>query len=301
LRTKTRKVLRINKGPVLILLVLLTTALPMTNFTHEHIVQSVSPVNQYHHSAEIPHLNLTYTTRTNHTAVNVESGDSIAGDHLTLKAEWTSSEVNKSRLEVDAHAIPAVIAIEENLTTLELDTRTLGNNATCTIRSTAWLRNGSVLLFEFTDVYIGNYFVPKVTVLTPNGNETWVDVHNITWVGSDQNADDTLLYDVLFSSNSGTTFETVVSSTNLTWFEWDCSNLVNADTYLIEVRVKDGIYFSSDRSDNMFTAGAIVTSTPTPTTTPTGPDFRIFVFIAILLFSSGVMALVVYYAARKWF
>jgi hypothetical protein len=277
--------------------------MPMLRFSYEDSTQSVSSVNQFLYSAETPFLKLTYTTRTNLTAAPIESGDSIAGDHLTLKAEWTSSDVNKSRLEVDAPAIPALLSIEANQTTLEIDTRALGNNATCTIRSTAWLRNGSVLFSELTDVYIGNYFVPKVIVLTPNGNETWVDVHNITWVGYDSNIDDTLLYDVFYSSNSGTSFETLVSSTNLTWFEWDCTNLVNTDTYLIEVRVTDGIYFSSDRSDNMFTAGTIVTSTPTPTSPPTTPtvlDPRIAIFIAILLFSSGVMALVVYYAARKW-
>ena len=274
------------------------------SLSNDSIKHPVSITNQYLHSAETPYLNLSYTTRTNMTATPVEPGETIAGDHLTLRAEW-SSAVNKSRLEIDAPAIPANLAIEDNQTILELDTRALGNNATCTINCTAWLTNGTILSFEFTDVYIGNYFVPKVIVLTPNGNETWVDVHNITWVGSDRNFDDTLLYDVLFSSDSGICFETLISSTNLTWFEWDCSNLVNTDTYLIEVRVKDGIYFSSDRSDNMFTAGTIVTPTTPTTTIPTTPEPglepRIVIFIAILLFSSGVMALVVYYAARKWF
>ncbi|MGD9395128.1 MAG: hypothetical protein PVJ05_01735 [Candidatus Thorarchaeota archaeon] len=304
MRTKTRKLVRIGKGPVLILIVLLTATVPMASFSYENIALSITSINQYLHSAEIPHLNLTYTTRTNLTPTPIESGDSIAGDHLTLKAEWTSQDVNRSRLEVFAPAIPAFLVIEDNHTELEIDTRALGNNATCTITSTAWLKNGSVLISEITDVYIGNYFVPKVVVLTPNGNETWESVHNITWSGSDQNADDILLYDVLYSSDSGTSFETLISSTNLTWYEWDCSNLVLTDTYLVEVRIRDGIYFSSDRSDSLFTAGTIVpTSTPTsptPTTTPTGLEFRIILFVAILLFSSGVMALVVYYAARKW-
>lgn len=290
---------------MLIPLLLLSIVLPIVSFSSENITHTVSPANQYLYSAETPYLNLTYTSRTNSTATPVQPGDTLAGDHLTLKAEWSSSSVNTSRLEVDAPAIPAVLAIEDNLTTLELDTRALGNNATCTITSTAWLSNGSVFSFEYTDVYIGNYFVPKVIVLTPNGNESWIDVHNITWIGSDQNVDDTLLYDVLYSSNSGTSFESLVSSTNLTWFEWDCTNLINTDTYLIEVRVRDGIYFSSDRSDGMFTAGTIITTTTTspttPTMTPNGLEPRIIAFIAILLFSSGVMALVVYYAARKWF
>jgi hypothetical protein len=305
LKNKTKSFIRDWKGLLLILLLLLSIAIPIVSFSSENITHTVSPANQYLYSAETPYLNLTYTSRTNSTDTPVQSGDTLAGDHLTLKAEWSSSSVNTSRLEVDAPAIPAVLAIEDNLTTLELDTRALGNNATCTITSTAWLLNGSVLSFEYTDVYIGNYFVPKVIVLTPNGNESWIDVHNITWIGSDQNVDDTLLYDVLYSSNSGTSFESLVSSTNLTWFEWDCTNLINKDTYLIEVRVRDGIYFSSDRSDGMFTAGTIIipttTSPTTPTTTPTGLEPRIIAFIAILLISSGVMALVVYYAARKWF
>jgi hypothetical protein len=305
LKKKTKSFIRDWKGLLLIPLLLLLIALPIVSFSSERITHTVTPVTQYLLSAETPYLNLTYTSRTNSTDTPVHSGDTLAGDHLTLKAEWSSSSVDTSRLEVDAPAIPAVLAIEDNLTTLELDTRALGNNATCTITSTAWLSNGSVLSFEYTNVYIGNYFVPKVTVLTPNGNESWINVHNITWIGSDQNVDDTLLYDVLYSSNSGASFESLVSSTNKTWFEWDCTNLINTDTYLIEVRVRDGIYFSSDRSDGMFTAGTIIppttTSPTTPTTTPTGLEPRIIAFIAILLISSGVMALVVYYAARKWF
>jgi len=295
---------RYRNGSMVILLLILSVAIPVLTSSYEYAMYSVSKTNQHRFSAETPHLSLTYTTRTNLTATPIESGDTIGGDHLTLKAEWTST-VDMTRLEIDAPAIPAFLEIEGNQTTLELDTRLLGNNATCTITCTAWLANGTVLSFDFTDVYIGNYFVPMVTVLTPNGNETWAGVHNITWFGKDHNIDDTLLYDVLYSSDSGISFGTLISSTNLTWFEWDCSNLIKTDTYLIEVRARDGIYFSSDRSDGMFTAGTIpgptTTSPTTPTTTPNGLELRIIVFIMILLFSSGVMALVVYYAARKWF
>ncbi|MFW9832449.1 MAG: hypothetical protein ACFFEK_00485, partial [Candidatus Thorarchaeota archaeon] len=157
-----------------------------------------------------------------------------------------------------------------------------------------------------TDVYIGNYFIPKVEVTSPNGDETWTDTHNITWVASDTNQDDELLFDVLYSSDSGQSYDLLVSSTNLTWYEWDPSNLPQTDTYLVMVRVTDGIYFSSDISDSTFTAGTtIITTTTTPTTTPTTPtnglDPRIVAFIVILLFTSGIMALVVYYAATKWF
>ncbi len=297
------------KGLVLVLLLGLLLVLPVKSSTFNASIglESISP--QSIPSAETPSLNLSYTTRTNLVDTPIKSGDVIAGDHVTLKAEWTPTLVNTTRLEVFAPAIPTLLSVEENQSAIEIDTRALGNNATCTITATTWLTNGSMISFEFIDVYIGNYFVPKVTVLSPNGNENWTSLHNITWAAFDTNYDDEFLYDVMYSSDSGSSFETLVSATNLTWFEWDCSSLNKMDTYTVRVRVTDGIYYSTDQSDTTFTAGTVVTSTTTPpTTTPTTPttptsglDPRIIAFVAILLFSSGVMALVVYYAAKKWF
>ena len=266
--------------------------------------QLSTPSNQTIISADTPHVNLTYTSRTLLTDTPVNSGDTIAGDHVTLKATWTP-DVNNSRLEVHAPAIPSTLNAEENQTTLEIDTRNLGNNATCTILATTLLPNGTMLSVEFTDVYIGNFFSPVVRVLTPNGGETWTSIHNITWTASDVNTNDTLLFDVLFSNDSGSSFAILTESTNETWFEWDCSRLNQEDTYIVEVRVTDSIYFHMDRSDAEFSAGSVVTTTTvTTTTTPTNVttiEPRIVAFVVILLLSSGIMALVVYYAARKWF
>ena len=293
------------KGLAMILLLVLSITLPVMSLSSDNTLGFESTSIHYTLSAETPEFNLSYTSRTNLIDTPLKSGDVIAGDHVTLKAEWTSSLVNRSRLEIHAPAIPTMIEVEDNEATLTIDTRTLGNNATCSITSTAWLTNGSIWTIEVTNVYIGNYFVPKVKVLSPNGGENWTDIHSIAWTASDPNADDTLLFDVLYSSNSGKSFETLVSSTSLTLFEWDCTDLNKSDTYLVRVQVTDGIYFNSDRSDSTFTAGAIVTSPTTPTTSPTtttpGIEPRILAFVAILLISSGVMALVVYYAARKWF
>ena len=291
-------------GLSMILLLVLSITLPMMSFSHDNtIVYDSAPIH-FIPSAETPELNLSYSSRTNLIDTPIESGDTIAGDHIILKAEWTPSLVNRTRLEIIAPAIPATLALEENEPTLLIDTRGLGNNATCSITSTAWLTNGSIWEVEFTNVYIGNYFVPKVVVLSPNGGENWTDVHSIVWSASDPNADDMLLFDVSYSSNSGQSYETLVPSTNLTSFQWDCTDLNQSDTFLVRVGVTDGIYHNSDISDSSFTAGGIVTASPTttspPTTTP-GPDPRIIAFVAILLFSSGVMALVVYYTAKKWF
>ncbi|MDH4214680.1 MAG: hypothetical protein OEV85_12245 [Candidatus Thorarchaeota archaeon] len=258
-------------------------------------------------SADPPKLNLTYYTPTNRIETTVLSDSSIAGDHVILRAEWTVSVVNRSRLRVFAPAIPTSLSIEKDTNILEIDTRSLGNNATCLINSTAWLTNGSVISQVFQNVFIGNFFVPRVTVITPNGGEVWTGVNTIRWLGSDINTDETLHYDVRISSDSGLTFVTIASSLTQKWFDWNCSLYDKSDTYLVEIRVTDGIYFSSDRSNNPFTAGEIIsnwTTTTTSTTTSNGTtllDSRVAIFVAILVISSAVMALAVYYVARKWF
>ena len=233
----------------------------------------------------------------------------IAGDHIIIKATWTSSIVNRSRLQIIAPAIPATLTQDLNTYVTEIDTRYLGNNATCTINATAWLTNGSIVSQEFENIYIGNFFAPKVVVISPNGDEVWTGKNNITWWASDANLGDTLRFRVRISSDNGKSFETLVSSLSRTWFEWDCTGLSKSDTYLVEVTATDGIYFTTDRSDSTFTAGDVIyTTTPTTTTSPTstttttnGLDPRLAAFIVILVISSSVMAVVVYYAARKWF
>jgi len=255
-------------------------------------------------SAENPHLNLTYRTLSNLTEVNIVSGGVIAGDHVTLTAAWTPSLVNRSLLEVVAPAIPATLTEDQDTHTTVIDTRYLGNNATCTINATAWFTNGTIMFETFRNVYIGNFFVPKITVISPNGDETWTGTNNITWDASDTNVADSLRYDVLMSSDGGATFDTLATSISHRWFEWNCSGLEILDTYLVEVRVTDGIYFSSDRSDSTFTAGAVIHSTTTTTTvtnTTSTLDPRLTAFVVILLVSSSIMAIVVYYAAKKWF
>ncbi|MBE0527514.1 MAG: hypothetical protein IH631_11275 [Candidatus Thorarchaeota archaeon] len=269
-------------------------------------------LDKYVPSAEKPSLNLIYYVATNLTEVPVLSNSVIAGDHLTLKAAWTPSVVNRSRLEVFAPAIPSSLTQDLNTHTIEIDTRYLGNNATCTINATAWLINGTIVFQTFVNVYIGNFFVPRVTVTSPNGAEVWSGINNITWTASDINVGDSLRYQVFISSDGGKSFDALVSSITRKWFTWDCSTWDNLDTYLVEVRVTDGIYFSSDRSDSTFTAGGINITTTLPTTTTTTItgatttttttfDPRLTAFMVILVISSSVMAIVVYYAARKWF
>jgi hypothetical protein len=258
-------------------------------------------------SAEDVLLNLTYWSRTNPNKSMVNSGDRIGGDHVILNATWTPSDlVDHVGIEVNAFVIPSMISNISTTNSVEIDTRRLGNNATCTINSTVWLLNGSVYSEIVENVYIGNFFIPRITVLTPNGGETWIGSNNITWKAWDANQDETLTYEVSFSSDSGATFQSIASNLDRTWLLWDCGECPILSTYLIQVSATDGIYHVSDTSDATFTAGgpASPTTSPNTTTTTTQPppfDPRIVTFLVLFLVSSGVMALIVYYAAKKWF
>jgi len=254
--------------------------------------------------AAAPTLNLTYHALSDTTVHPVTSDSFIAGDHVIITAVWNEYPVDRSRLEIIAPAISATLIQELDANTTEIDTRYLRNNATCIINATSWLTNGTVFFKTFENVYIGNFFVPIISVISPNGNEKWTGINNITWTASDNNKADLLRYNVLLSSDNGTTFETLASSLTTKWFEWDCSALDKLDTYLVEVRVTDGIYFSSDRSDSTFTAGEInpiTTTTTTITTTTNTLNARLTAFLVILVVSCSLIAMVVYYAARKWF
>jgi hypothetical protein len=145
-----------------------------------------------------------------------------------------------------------------------------------------------------------------VTVINPNGGEQWTGVNTIRWLAFDANADDVLRYDVRISSDSGASFQTIATSLSQKFFDWNCSLYNKLDTYLVEIRVTDGIYFAFDCSNSLFTAGEILANITSTTTTTTGNntypiDLRIAVFLVVLLTSSAIMALVVYYVSKKWF
>ncbi len=263
---------------------------------------------QFRPTAEPPDLILTYYSMTNTTPENLESGDRIAGDHLTLNATWVPGDiVNGTKILINATAIPNVITASSNINTVEIDTRALGNNATCFINVTAWLLNGSTISKTFSNVFLGNFFVPSVNVITPNGGEVWTGTHNITWSAKDVNADDQLVFEVHLSDDNGTTFQLLTSGITETWLMWDFSSFENLSTYVIEVRASDGIYESMDRSDSSFTAGRInPTETSTSVTTSTTDMFpptneyetQLALFIAAAIIASAFLSVVVYYQAK---
>jgi len=254
--------------------------------------------------AEVPPtLSLTYYTHWDSTKIDVNAGDQLEGDHIILNATWgPSTEINRTRIEVNATAIPTVISSEQNGNTVEIDTRALNNNFTCVINSTIWFQNGTTLTELVPDVFLGNFFVPEVEVVSPNGHEVWTGANNITWNAWDLNEDEELTFDVLVSSDSGVTFQLLFAGLTETWFLWDCSTFLNLSTYVVEIRVSDGIFSSYDVSDAPFRAGEIGQPDTTTTTSITMKeiDARVIMFLTVLIISSGFIAFVVYYTSKRW-
>jgi hypothetical protein len=277
-------------------------------------VYAIEPAQTLDHiSADNIVLNLTYYSYWNETMTPLESGDHLVGDHIILNATFTpQSIVNITRIEVNATAIPSAIFVEANDTTVEIDTRRLGNNATCTVNVTAWLFNGTVISHNISDVFIGNFFEPQIELITPNGGEVLTDPWNVTWTAYDNNTDETLEFEVLVSADGGVTFQLLSAGITESWYVWDSAGFLNQSTYVIEVRVTDGIYTTWDRSDEPFTAGSILpttTTTPPPSTTATAPttatnpppaaaDFTLVSYVGASLIGSAFLALAVYYVAK---
>ncbi len=257
-------------------------------------------------AAELPTLSLSYYSNWNDTLIPVDSGDRISGDHIVLNVTWSPSEnANGSLIEVNATAIPMVISESTNESSVEIDTRALGNNATVKINCTTWLTNGTPISQIIDNVFLGNFFKPHVELVSPNGGEVWTGIHNITWQAWDNNTQESLTFEVLLSSDGGMTFQLLESDLTTTWVEWDTNGFSNLSTYMVQVRASDGIYITTDTSDSPFTAGNVDTGPPSGTTTSTITndieELRTALFIAAAIILSALFAVIVYYLAKREF
>lgn len=302
------------KMPRVLILVLFLAILPQPiSPMQTPIAESLSIRHNQNHliSADTPKLNLTYYSNWNSTKTPVHSGQKIEGDHITLNATfYPKGLVNKTRIEVNLTAINNVIFNEVNASTIEIDTRSLGNNGTCLINVTAWLANGSIMINTFENVFLGNFFKPHVYIITPRERDVWAGRNNITWFAWDNNTEEILTFEVLISSDGGDTFNLLAAGLTEMWYEWDCSGFIRRDDYVIEVRVSDGIYTSYDRSPEFTAGGIIPTTTTTETTTittttltnttgTTTSDIRPALFISASIVISAFFAVLVYYIAKK--
>jgi len=289
--------------PLLLLMLVSSLALSAVSMMEIHDNQCALARTTNTKAERPPTLSLTYYTHWNSTKVDVNSGDQLEGDHIILNATWSPrTEINRTRIEVNATAIPTVKSSEQNGNTVEIDTRALGSNFTCVINSTIWFHNGTTLTELVPNVFLGNFFVPVVEVVSPNGHEVWTGANNITWNAWDLNENEELTFEVLVSSDSGVTFQLLSAGLTETRFLWDCSTFLNLSTYVVEIRVSDSIFSSHDVSDAPFRAGEIgqPDTTTTTSTTVEEIDPRVIMFLTVLVISSGFIALVVYYASKSW-
>ncbi|MDH4213546.1 MAG: S8 family serine peptidase [Candidatus Thorarchaeota archaeon] len=91
--------------------------------------------------------------------------------------------------------------------------------------------------FDYTggisNVFIGNYFTPHVTVNAPV--ETSTNHFNITWSSTDRNVDDTTYYSVWLSNDGGDSYMLLQQNTTATSYQWNAVGWLDTD-YIVRIR-----------------------------------------------------------------
>ncbi len=269
-------------------------------------------VNPYIVAADLPNLSLNYYSKWNSSFTPVESGARLVGDHITLNATWTPSNLsNDTIITVNATAIPLAISQESDTTTVEIDTRQIGNNATCSVNVTTILLNGTPYSILYNNIFFGNFFIPHIQVVSPDNGSTYAGDVAITWAAWDNNTEETLTFDVLLSADAGISYQLLTADLTTNSYIWESEGFTVSSDYKIKVEVSDGIYEAFDVSDGTFTAGTVPpVTTPTSSTTTTEPstsatplptaDERLALFMVAAIVISAVLSLVVYYQARRF-
>ncbi len=171
-----------------------------------------------------------------------------------------------------------------------LDTYELRKNTTAIVSFTAWLNNGSKIIYVLGNVTFCNFFKPEVRITEPDRLVDIVGDVVITWTVTDDNADDEHFFEVLLSADGGDTFQLLAKNITMLTYTWDSSGFLVKDTYDVMVRVYDndaienpngistgdywpGLY-GYDATDSWGSTGppGPPSSTPTPPTDPTETD-----------------------------
>jgi hypothetical protein len=102
------------------------------------------------------------------------------------------------------------------------------------------------------DVLVVSPHSPAVTLLYPNGGESFGDSMTVAWTGSDTDGDD-LFYTLQYSPDNGQTWYAL--AVNLTGTSFDVESLdfmSGSDEMLIRVIATDGVNTTMDESDGVF-------------------------------------------------
>ncbi|MBS3795255.1 MAG: hypothetical protein KGY80_10175 [Candidatus Thorarchaeota archaeon] len=109
------------------------------------------------------------------------------------------------------------------------------------------------------ELFVSNAFgwlaenrAPEITVISPNGGETLSDNSAITWSAQDPNKDQ-LLFDVYYSDDSGSSWNSIGTGLSGTSVSWDTTSVEDGDEFEVRVIAKDYELDSIDESDAVFT------------------------------------------------
>jgi hypothetical protein len=136
--------------------------------------------------------------------------------------------------------------------------------------------------------WLGENRAPVVTVLIPNGGETYpTGVETISWSAYDPNNDLIHSYTVSYSPDNGSSWSTIASDLTDTSISWNVTSLPFSPLSLIRVQAMDYGMTGEDISDDVFTVGIFEL--------PTIPPIPGFPFEAIalgLLLSLGAIFII---------
>jgi alpha-tubulin suppressor-like RCC1 family protein len=93
--------------------------------------------------------------------------------------------------------------------------------------------------------------VPQVTVTYPNGGELLNGAETIRWTATDADGD-TMVYDILYSPDNGSSWETLVLDLTENEFVWNTDEYAGCDDGLIKVLASDGTNTGYDISNSIF-------------------------------------------------
>ncbi len=157
-------------------------------------------------------------------------------------------------LEVDT--IESIVTGSSGRTAI-YDTYEIGRNSTFDVEVIGVATEGTEFFAIWDDVTFNNFFSPNVTVVSPNGGETWTSTHSITWTATSLNVEGDPISDVYISNDAGYSYMLFAAGLTGTTLDWDTSIWQDMDSYMVKVKAQDRGMTGEDESDGVFTAGVL--------------------------------------------
>jgi len=100
-------------------------------------------------------------------------------------------------------------------------------------------------------IIISTNELPTNPILTsPNDNDIWSGIQNITWSTSTTPDNDTITYEVQYSINDGENWSVLSSGILETYYQWDTTKYPDDANYLIRIRAYNDIFYSDWSQSN---------------------------------------------------